>query len=83
MVRMSSHTRLVAPLAFAGLALLAAPAAAVRWDTFNNANPLNAVRWTPGGVWCASSFGLHRFDPATGRTWTPPAAPGSPPARRA
>jgi len=58
-------------LGLAGLlaagALLAVPASAERWDTYNNANALNSVKAVQGGTWCASDLGLHRFDPATGR----------------
>src|SRR5882672_1971092 len=74
MARIPKHSRFVA-LARAlllGAACAAAVAAfaptralAVRWDTYNNANALHVARWTPGGVWCASSLGLHRFDPAS------------------
>ena len=53
------------PAVAVGLCLLATPAFAVRWDTYTNVNALNAARWTPGGVWCASDHGLHRFDPAS------------------
>jgi len=48
-----------------GLGLLSSRALAARWDTYSNANGLNAARWTPGGVWAASDHGLHLFDPAT------------------
>jgi len=53
-------------LACAFVAGAAPPARAVRWDTYNNANLLNVARQTPAGVWCASSLGLHRYDPASG-----------------
>ena len=58
-----------AGLALLLLALLPAAATAARWDTYNNANRLNSVTATGGVVWCASDFGVHRFDP--GRLWTP------------
>jgi ligand-binding sensor domain-containing protein len=45
----------------------AAPAFAARWDTYTNANRLNSVRAVTGGVWAASDFGLHRYDPANGK----------------
>src|SRR5437667_11824618 len=76
MARILTHSRFVArPRALLlGVACAAALGAlaptrafAVRWDTYNNANALHVARWTPGGVWCASSLGLHRYDPASGR----------------
>jgi ligand-binding sensor domain-containing protein len=45
----------------------AAPAAAARWDTYNNANKLNSVRAVAGAVWTASDLGLHRYDTASGK----------------
>lgn len=54
-------------LVLLGAVRSATPALAARWDTYNNANNLNSVRATASGVWAASSVGLHRYDPATGR----------------
>jgi hypothetical protein len=38
------------------------PASAARWDTYNNANSLNSVTAAGSIVWCASDFGVHRYD---------------------
>src|SRR5262249_44663153 len=59
------RTRMDLAMAALALALVTAPAEAARWDTFTNANDLNAVRWTSRGVWAASDHGLHLFDPST------------------
>jgi hypothetical protein len=58
------------------LVLAAGPAAAARWDTWNNANALNSVNATRGVVWCDSDQGLHRYDPVSGTFTRIPKAPG-------
>ena len=56
--------------AFVSLALvtlgLSGPAAAARWDTYNNANRLTSITATGGVVWCAADLGVHRYDPGAG-----------------
>ncbi len=61
---MTAHRFRLVAIALA-LAFMAPRAGAARWDTYSNANGLNAARWTAAGVWAASDHGLHRFDPAT------------------
>lgn len=45
---------------------LAGPAAAARWDTYNNANRLNSITATGNVVWCASDLGVNRYDVGAG-----------------
>jgi ligand-binding sensor domain-containing protein len=74
-----SFVRPVLVLAAACSAVLlgAGAAPAEVWDTYNNANRLNSANAVGGKVWCASDYGLHRYDPATGVFTRYAKAPGA------